>query len=290
VTRLTDDGRYHIDFMSADGSDIVLLSSDNIKFRTHSFILKTASGVFRTTLSLPQAAGTCPQESIIGPLQEDAQTISIILRMLCGMELPALDSFEEVEKVLVTSDKWDMPGPFSILRRITVPQALFDDPLRLYILACRFGWIEAAKAASTYTLDLDLKREDLQPLLHRMESRDLLKLQELRTRRRDALLEFLQAYRVRTCSHDLNSMSSRAYGGINLQEFPVRWEALKLKAFLAMERRPSGNSLFGSQSVIQSDIQALCVNCRDCKNTPAYDARGLTEAIQKELAQLPQSI
>jgi hypothetical protein len=51
---------------------------------------------------------------IIDPLPEDARTIDAILRIISGMELPALDTFEEVESVLIMGDKWDMPGPISI--------------------------------------------------------------------------------------------------------------------------------------------------------------------------------
>ncbi|KAF8478341.1 hypothetical protein JB92DRAFT_2768699 [Gautieria morchelliformis] len=143
---------YYADFGPADrlGSDIVLLSSEGVGFCANSFILKKASSVFRTTLSLPQPPGPLTSHREV-QLSEDAQAINGVLRMISGMELAALDTFDEIEKVLAAAHKWEMPGPISIIRRMTLPPDVYADPLRFYVMACRFGWEEGAKAASALT-------------------------------------------------------------------------------------------------------------------------------------------
>lgn len=45
---------YHPDFSSPDG-DVILASKDcKVMFRTHTYILKTTSGFFRSMFSLPR--------------------------------------------------------------------------------------------------------------------------------------------------------------------------------------------------------------------------------------------
>ncbi|KAF8583895.1 hypothetical protein K439DRAFT_1411644 [Ramaria rubella] len=275
---------------SAKGSDIVLRSSNGFDFYTHSFLLKTASGLFRTTLSLPQAAGTMSNESIIGPVPEDAETIDAILRIISGLPFPALDTFELVEKVLITADKWDMPGTLSVIRRISIPPALSSDPLRLYIMACRFGWIEAAKLASTLTLDLDLRREEFRENLCTMESKHLLELQDLRIKRRDMFyltvsnIEFLRNPEPQFCAF------CRHITNLILDRTTIL--DLGLKCFKEMDTRPSGRSLLGSSSVISKDFlpKQACSDCRTSQREHQISMKEFTAAIEKELAVLPNSI
>ncbi|KAF8498811.1 hypothetical protein JB92DRAFT_3125243 [Gautieria morchelliformis] len=286
---LTDD-RYHVDFSSSEG-DIVLVSSDQVKFCTHTFLLKVASGVFRSTHSLPQLAGVLRDEHGLElRLPEDARTIDAILRLISGMEIPALSTFDDIEKVLLTAKKWDMPGPPSIIHRMITPQALLDDPVRLYALACRVGWSDAAAVAAKHTLDVDLQHEDVQPILHSIDSRDLLKLLNMRTRRRDALLDFLLSFTVPGC---LSHLPQSARQNPTEHELSVQWQwkAFMFTAFIAMDRHPSGQTLLGPQSVLQSDLEDMrSIKCPHFEGTPAFDVDGLEKELRTKLTELSRAI
>ncbi|KAF8583881.1 hypothetical protein K439DRAFT_1633968 [Ramaria rubella] len=288
-THLTKD-RFHVDFTPLDG-DIILKSSDDVKFRTHTFILKLASGVFRTTLSLPQSPGMVLDESgKVIALSEDARTINAILRMICGMEIPPLDNFDDIEKVLLTANKWEMPGPPSIIHRMITPQALLDNPVRLYALACKVGWSEAAALAAAHTLDVDLQHEDIQPLLYTMESRDVLRLFELRTRRRDALLEFLLSFTVPGCLSHLPHSKGTAPTEHELS-VQWQWKAFMFTVYIAMDRHPSAKTLLGPDSVLESDLEDMrVVKCPHFEGAAAFDVEVLEEALHTKIAELPRTI
>jgi hypothetical protein len=49
-----------------------------------------------------------------------------------------------------------MPGPISTLRVLMRTPAFTTDPLRHYAVACRVGWVEDARGASTRSLVLSL--------------------------------------------------------------------------------------------------------------------------------------
>ncbi|KIJ50933.1 hypothetical protein M422DRAFT_65559 [Sphaerobolus stellatus SS14] len=286
VKCVTEDN-YHIDFLFKDG-DIVLVSSDGVKFKTHSFILKVASEVFRTTLSLPQPPGVASDGHIIS-LPEDSRTINAILRMISGMPIPPLDNFQDLEKVLLTVKKWEMPGPPSIIHRMVMPQALFDDPVRLYALACNVGWREAAVIAARHTLDVDLQHEAIAPLLRSMETTDVLKLMDLRTRRRDALLDFLLSYSLPGCLSHLPHSKAKCPD----TEFSIQWQwkAFMFTVFIAMDRHPSGKTLFGSHSVLTSDLEDMRnTRCPQCEDQPAFDVDELERELRRQVALLPMTI
>ena len=206
------------------------------------------------------------------------------------MEIPALNDFDDIEKVLLTAKKWDMAGPPSIIHRMITPQALLDDPLRLYALACRVGWSEAAAIAATHTLDVDLQHEDVQPILHSIDSQDLLKLLNLRTRRRDALLEFLLSYTVPGClSHLPPSADQRPTD----HELSVQWQwkAFMFTAFIAMDRHPSGKTLLGPQSILQSDLEDMrSTRCPHFDGALAFDIEGLEKELETKIGELPRTI
>jgi len=156
-----------------------------MRFLVSANVLKAASELFATTLSLPQPPGTCSTETIIDNLDEDAQTIEGLLRMITAKELPRLDTLEAVEPLLLAADKWAMPGPTSImktlLRKTNIAPFASNDPLRLYWLGCRLGWDELRKSASKIC---SITQIFSSPWSQRLASTDLLRLLELhRTRR-----------------------------------------------------------------------------------------------------------
>src|SRR5260370_2920658 len=147
-------------------ADVVLRSRDDVLFCVPSMTLKMTSSWFRTMFTLPQGSPPAPSRSrntnqrdastptnteIIG-LDEDSRTLEHLLRMICGFEIPVLDTWDTVEPVLYAAEKYDMPGPASIVRALLRTPTFVDAPLRLYAAACHFAWPEDVPPASPSSL------------------------------------------------------------------------------------------------------------------------------------------
>ncbi|KAJ7022686.1 hypothetical protein C8F04DRAFT_1137436, partial [Mycena alexandri] len=156
---------YHPSF-SDENTDVVLQSVEGTSYRVHSLILKTTSGFFRTMLSLPQPPGAKVPHDI--PVGEKDSVMERVLRMMCGLVIPRWASLDEAEAAVELIDKWDAPGPLSLIRT-TAPSSLFvSQPLRLYGLTSRFGWEEETTVALIFTLKFELLNGEHTDKLHRL--------------------------------------------------------------------------------------------------------------------------
>lgn len=104
-------------------------------------------------LSLPQAQPPhSPREADILYLDEDATTLEHVFRMVSGLPILPIASYDLIDSILYASEKYDMPGPPSIVRTMVLGPTFLGQPFRLYSIACRYGWDEEAKMASERTL------------------------------------------------------------------------------------------------------------------------------------------
>lgn len=106
--------------------------------------------------------------------------------MISGLSLLPVADYDAIDKILFAAEKYDMPGPMSIVRLLVMTPPLLDQPFRLYTVACRYGWDEEARFASTQTLTHHLHDPQVRPLLQRLSMDALLKLFELHHTRREA--------------------------------------------------------------------------------------------------------
>jgi hypothetical protein len=174
--------KFHPLFSSIDGDVILGAKDGSVFFRVHSFSLKTASGFFRTMFTLPQK--TQSVNSVIH-LDEPEDLLERLLRMICGLPLLPINSYDIVDNLLAAIEKYDMPGPLSVIRLLLMTPPLLNEPFRLYSVACRFGWENEAKYASTETLSFNLHSPELRPYLQSLPSTALLNLYELHHSRRE---------------------------------------------------------------------------------------------------------
>ncbi|EPQ57609.1 hypothetical protein GLOTRDRAFT_37773, partial [Gloeophyllum trabeum ATCC 11539] len=110
---------YHPLFCSEEANVVLGCKDGSMYFRLHAFTLKTASSWFRAMFTLPQCSDTAtitssPAASDVIRLDEDAPTLEALFRMICGLPIPPLDSYDTIEPLLYAADKYDMPGPISI--------------------------------------------------------------------------------------------------------------------------------------------------------------------------------
>lgn len=195
---------YHPQFSSPE-ADMTLRSFEGTLYRVSSYTLRTTSGLFQTMFCLPQPvkrnrshclhSDECAEsdEQILDVYEENCVLVRI-LSLMSGLPTPKWETFEELEKVLITADKWDTPGPISIIRSVlTSPHFLSKHSLRIYALAKHFNWEFEAKLASTHTLSLNLNDPSHSLQLCEMSSKDLLPLLNLHRQRRDRFWELLNS-------------------------------------------------------------------------------------------------
>lgn len=118
---------------SSPDADVTLGAKDGVLFRVHSFILKTTSGWFRAMYTLPQHSAAPTIVTQLGMdviyVDEDSKTLEGLLRIICGLPIPRLDSYDTVEPILHAAEKYDMPGPMSVVRALLGTPAFLSDPL-----------------------------------------------------------------------------------------------------------------------------------------------------------------
>lgn len=244
----------HPEFDSPD-ADVVLVSRDLVRFRMHSFTLKTTSGWFRSLFSMPRPPSTAEAgttggsrdarraltPSIADPetihLDEDSSTLELLFRMISGLPIQPLTSFDTVDTLLFASEKYDMPGPMSLVRIAVLTPPLAEQPLRLYAAASRCGWTEEAKVASQRTLAMNLWQDENWEMLAKVDVRSALALLRLHHSRREDLRKkldehpFVNASPVSYCSRCRRPADHHA------------WRELKHKVIAEMDSRPLGDTI-----------------------------------------------
>jgi len=156
---------------------------------------------------------------------------------------------------------------------------LSDQPLRRYAVACRYGWTEEAKAASSETLKLNVHAPEHRPLLEGLGTVALLDLFALHRERREVLRArldeppFIGAATVCVpCGWRLDYNT---------------WRELKYKIILEMDVRPLGDTICKGLEEwweAQACWNAKCPNM-DC-NRLLYDKQLTITAISKAIADL----
>lgn len=145
-------------------ADCILISNDGVRFNTYAFLLRQASPVFRDMFSLARTSQSYEPVYI----DDGSDTIEAILRMISAMPIMPVKSFNTVESLLRFSDKYDMPGPQSIVRQMMRSPELQTHPLQMYRLAYHYGWKDEALLAARLSLrlPLSLRTRYIWPLIH----------------------------------------------------------------------------------------------------------------------------
>ncbi|TFK53932.1 hypothetical protein OE88DRAFT_1654334 [Heliocybe sulcata] len=291
---------YHPLF-SSEEADVVLGSKDDTTyFRLHSFTLKMASSWFRAMFTLPQQSQQTPVSATPTPppshphtassdvirLDEDADTLEGLFRMICGQPIPRLDSYDVIEPLLYAAEKYDMPGPISIIRALVMTPALLEEPLRLFAIACRYGWEDEARLASAQTLTLNIHEPQHRPHLQKLGTDALLDLFSLHRERRERLRQrlneapFIDDRGPATCTACGYSIDYHT------------WRELKYKIIMEMDERPLGDQIC-TPGLIEWREARACWDAR-CTNVGCsrvlYDKVETARVIKECIDQLPTTV
>jgi len=226
----------------ADSSlDIVLISSDNVGFRIHSYVLKTTSSVFADMLSLPRSN----EESGNIHLTETSAELRPLMLFVASKGIPTdLDGFESV---LILADKYDMKGVASTVQQvISASIAKFKDPnpFRLYAIACRFDILLVKKEVFRQLLDVDIQSEPYQEWSERLDPVDLAQLLAKRRSLRRAVDKRLSNLLVADDNHLDQWMFScpvHPHDRSSLPNYLVGFlTGLRAAVYRELDQRPSG--------------------------------------------------
>jgi len=235
LVKVMNEDAFHSYFSSPD-ADVILGANDHTLFRVHSWTLKTTSGWFRSLFSMPQQSPVSDHPETIN-LDEDSHTLESLLRMVCGLPIKPLTSYDHVDELLFAAEKYDMPGPVSLIRILVMSPPLLDQPLRLYAAATRFGWEEEAKHASTQSLALNIYAPEHQATLRKLCTSAVLDLIHLHRERREGIRKRLNEQPFVTGS----TMASCPRCRRTIDHHT--WRELKYKVVLEMDIRPLGDTV-----------------------------------------------
>ncbi|KZT04154.1 uncharacterized protein LAESUDRAFT_728364 [Laetiporus sulphureus 93-53] len=130
-------------------ADIVVLSSDGIRFRVYRNILELASPVFADMLRNSGASDGHPEPSTELPLvrvAEDGRTVHALLQLCYPMEAPDVEGFDAAHALLSAVKKYGVTSALAWAKRSWVEQ-MKSDALRACLLAMQMGWEDETEEA-----------------------------------------------------------------------------------------------------------------------------------------------
>lgn len=172
--------------------DVVLRSSDGVDFRTLKALLTLSSSVFEGMFSLPRPAnrrvdvleGGLP----VVPLEETADMVDILLRFCVPQPPPNFESVTQAARVLEGARKYEMRWAQEAISD-TLRRFSETEPVRVYAIACRYGFEVEARDAALHCLQLPLStiiHSDIEEV-NDISSGQLRRLLKYRERCRDAV-------------------------------------------------------------------------------------------------------
>ncbi|KZT02924.1 uncharacterized protein LAESUDRAFT_716513 [Laetiporus sulphureus 93-53] len=272
---------WHPLFTTEDAGTITLSSQDANLFRIHLYTLKRASGWFAAMSSLPQGPGTISDDVL--HLDEDSTVLMPLLQVISGMELPDLSSLDLVESILLAAEKYDMPGPVSIIRNMITSYLSESTALRVYRLAGAHSWKAQAQLASSYTLSLDLSTPTAIAELSRMEGYLPAQLFLLHRQGKDALKKALNDV-TRFAANTKENCE-----GCRRSPDHAQWRNLKELWLSRADEAPFGRTISAAQLIapeVLSVIEATCPSCR----RRLYNADMTFNNLRDAVNNLPQTV
>ncbi len=144
-------------------ADVILRSSDKepVDFRVFQLFLSLASPFFTMIFTLPQPDSPLYTEEYedgvpVIQMSEDKRTLHLLLQFcypIALLDTPRLSSLQELQSIVQAAFKFEMEGVIKFAKKALVEARFLESqPLRVFAIACRFGWVVEAKTAARYTL------------------------------------------------------------------------------------------------------------------------------------------
>ena len=132
-------------------------------FRVHKVFLSFSSPIFRDLFQVPQPPPAAGDGVEVVDIADPPRALELILRIIYPSSTPfVVDDLTVLSEALVLADKYDIQVARSRLRS-SFTGLIETDPLRAYAIACRYGWGDEMKVASSHTTSIHLPSLDKLP-------------------------------------------------------------------------------------------------------------------------------
>ena len=143
-------------FFTTNDGDIILRAGPDLDskhdFCVHKLILSLASPVFKDMFTFPQPPDQALGEGHRLPIvdiPESPKVIDTILRLIYpGVEPPKIANVPTLTALLSAADKYNITSIYPVLRDALEARLSRHSSFEVYVVACRFGFPEVAKAAA----------------------------------------------------------------------------------------------------------------------------------------------
>ena len=136
--------------------DVNIVSSDGVQFRVRKSLLSLVSPVFSDLFSIPQpnTSSDSDDPNDLINLSEPSKTIKLILSLAdCPPASILIESLSDIANLLQAADKYDIKTiQDHAWYSLTQPKFLENEPLRVYVIASRYGAHNTAALAARYVL------------------------------------------------------------------------------------------------------------------------------------------
>ena len=174
---------------TADDADIILRTPESTLFRVHKNILSIASSVFKDMLADPQSPSESAEEKCELPVidvQDSAEDLEVLLRMIYPVAFPPITNLNDLSNALVILDKYHTEGLQERLKLLlTSSTFLATDPVRVYAIACRWGFKTEAAIAAPYASTIGISNFTCMDDLRYMSGLDYHRIALLAQERRE---------------------------------------------------------------------------------------------------------
>jgi hypothetical protein len=269
-------------FDAAD-ADLILLSSDDAKFRVHRCILAAASPFFADMFTLPQPPVTSSDESPtpVVPVSELRHTLDLLLRFVYPVQEPPIFTLCGLNAVLGAAFKYDFPSVISTLRRILVdPHFLESSPTRVFAIASRYELEPEAQLASRYTLNINILDCPLSDDLKHITAHSYHRLLDLHRRRAAAAQALLKV------PEEVKCMQCNGNGAIRTFSPPKWWNVWERMAKAELAAKPTSDVIFSMAFLAGA---ADITGCPRCAGS-VLDSYVFLGDLKKKIDELPATI
>lgn len=147
-------------------ADVILRSSDSVDFHVYKIILCLASPIFETMLSLPAGFTSHASASHVDRkkdgvsvvlMQECSDTLDPILRACYPGPAPEVHDLKDFASILTAVEKYDIKA-FDQLAQTVMLRHFADSSVKVYAIACRFGFEAIVRQSSRACLSLSYSK------------------------------------------------------------------------------------------------------------------------------------
>ena len=186
---------------SFDDADLIIRSSDGIRFHIHSLIMKLSSTVFCDMFLMKRAVRETPVDPVV--LEEPSGVLRIILDILyshihqkryTSVHAVAKNSLVDLQNVALAMEKYNMGTATLVLQDVFTSKARTSTDTKdastafgCYALVWSLGWKKVAQDISTFLISFDFNSKTVLTLLDSMDELASLRLRQLVEKRRDIL-------------------------------------------------------------------------------------------------------